>query len=68
MRGAYTSPSVKARGSREILARPLQNCVFFAGEATRTGGDSSTVSGAIESGLRAAEEVKNALKLYVGTG
>lgn len=59
VRGAYSSPSVNARGSREILARPLENCVFFAGEATRSSGDVCTVSGAIESGLRAAKEVVN---------
>ena len=58
MRGAYSSPSVNARGSREILAQPLANCVLFAGEATRSVGDHSTISGAIESGIRAAEEVK----------
>ena len=63
IRGAYSSPSVHARGSREILARPVSGRVFFAGEATRGRGDCATVSGALESGIRAAEDVKNSLKL-----
>lgn len=63
IRGAYSSPSVHARGSREILARPVANRVFFAGEATRSRGDCATVSGALESGIKAAEDVKKTLKL-----
>jgi monoamine oxidase len=61
IRAAYSSPSVHARGSREILARPVADCVFFAGEATRSQGDCASVSGALESGVKAAEDVKNTL-------
>ena len=57
VRGAYSSPSVNARGSREILARPVRDIVYFAGEATRSVGDCCTVSGAIESGKQTADDV-----------
>ena len=63
IRAAYSSPSVHARGSREILAKPVSDRVFFAGEATRSQGDCATVSGALESGIKAAEHVKNTLPL-----
>ncbi|XP_028398475.1 polyamine oxidase 3-like isoform X2 [Dendronephthya gigantea] len=62
IRGAYSSPSVHARGSREILAKPVSDRVFFAGEATRGSGDCATISGALESGIKAAEDVKKILK------
>jgi monoamine oxidase len=39
------------------LARPLEDTLFFAGEATNTEGHQGTVHGAIASGLRAAREI-----------
>jgi hypothetical protein len=39
----------------------VDGVLFFAGEATHTGGESSTVHGAIETGYRAAEEVLKGL-------
>jgi len=39
------------------LAAPIENTLFFAGEATETDGYSGTVHGAIRSGLRCAKEV-----------
>jgi hypothetical protein len=39
------------------LARPVERTLFFAGEATHTDGQSGTVSDALASGYRAAEEV-----------
>jgi monoamine oxidase len=41
----------------EALAAPVQNTLFFAGEATNTEGEEGTVHGALETGLRAAREV-----------
>ncbi|MDQ2936691.1 MAG: FAD-dependent oxidoreductase [Acidobacteriota bacterium] len=42
--------------AQQTLARPLDNTLFFAGEATSVG-HIGTVHGAIESGHRAAKEV-----------
>ena len=53
--GAYSYVLVGGQGAREDLAAPLESTLFFAGEATSSEA-SGTVSGALESGQRAAEE------------
>jgi monoamine oxidase len=56
--GLYSFPTTATtEADREGLARPLGNSLFFAGEASDTGGHSGTVHGAIETGRRAAAEV-----------
>lgn len=54
-RGAYSYALVGADGAREVLARPIEATVFFAGEATDSD-EAGTVTGALQSGLRAARE------------
>lgn len=56
-RGAYSYGKVGADGAQEALGRPIENTLFFAGEATDTSGHNGTVHGAIASGYRAAEDV-----------
>ncbi len=56
-RGAYSYVGVGAGNARETLATPLDGTLFFAGEATDTTGDATTVTGALRSGARAAVEV-----------
>jgi monoamine oxidase len=53
-RGAYSYAKVGANGAQEELGRPLENTLFFAGEATDVSGHNGTVHGAIASGQRAA--------------
>ena len=48
---------VGGMSARARLAKPVQGTIFFAGEATDTSGNASTVAGALASGRRAAEEV-----------
>jgi monoamine oxidase len=55
--GAYSYVAVGGARAREILASPLEGALFFAGEATDTSGDATTVNGALRSGARAALEV-----------
>ena len=55
-RGGYSYVKVGGTGAREELAAPLEETLFFAGEATDTE-QSGTVGGALASGLRAAREV-----------
>ena len=55
--GAYIYIPVGGLEAQEQLARPLENTVFFAGEATNTDGHHGTVHGAIATGLRAAREI-----------
>ena len=55
-RMAYSYVPVGGAGLRKKLAQPINNVLFFAGEATNVNRP-STVHGAIESGLRAAREL-----------
>jgi monoamine oxidase len=56
-RGAYSYGKVGADGAQHALAAPLDNTLFFAGEASDTSGHNGTVHGAIASGYRAAREI-----------
>ena len=56
-RGAYSYELVGAGKARRRLAAPVDRTLFFAGEATDTQGQASTVAGAIASGERAADEI-----------
>jgi monoamine oxidase len=58
-RGGYSYVKVGGTGAREELAAPLEETLYFAGEATDTE-QSGTVGGALASGLRAAKEILNA--------
>jgi monoamine oxidase len=54
-RGGYSYVLVGGSGAREELAVPLDDTVFFAGEATDSE-EAGTVAGALRSGFRAARE------------
>ena len=56
-RGAYSYVTVGGAAARAALAQPLQDTLFFAGEATDIEDEAGTVSGALQSGVRAAREV-----------
>ena len=56
-RGAYSYVRVGGAGARASLAEPLQETLYFAGEATDVGGEHGTVAGALQSGTRAAREL-----------
>ena len=55
-RGAYCYLPVNGLQAQQALARPVEDVLFFAGEATSVG-YVGTVHGAIESGQRAAREI-----------
>jgi monoamine oxidase len=56
-KGGYTYVPPSAYGVRQALARSVDDTLFFAGDATVTDSNPSTVHGAISTGLRAAREV-----------
>jgi monoamine oxidase len=56
-RGAYSYVGVGGGNARAELSKPVDGTLFFAGEATDETGDAATVTGALESGERAAREV-----------
>jgi len=61
-RGAYSYGTVGGDGAEAALAKPLDNTLFFAGEATDITGHNGTVHGAIASGKRAAAEILGSLR------
>jgi len=56
-RGAYSYVLTGGIDAHKALARPLQDTLFFAGEATAGDGFNATMEGAVRSGWRAASEV-----------
>jgi monoamine oxidase len=57
-RGAYAYLPVNGLAAQQELAAPVENTLFFAGEAMSVG-HIGTVHGALESGQRAAKEILN---------
>jgi len=58
--GAYSYGGVGGEAGFALLAEPVQNTLFFAGEATHPD-KNGTVDGAVETGVRAAKEIRAAL-------
>jgi monoamine oxidase len=65
--GAYSYVVAGAGAARAALGAPVDDTLFFAGEATSTDGQGGTVSGAFETGIRAANEAVRALELAGAT-
>jgi monoamine oxidase len=62
IKGGFSYPLPSAtQDDRENLRKPVGNKVFFAGEACDTGGDAGTLSGALASAERVAQEVIDAI-------
>lgn len=55
--GSRSYDNINIGDARERYALPQSNRIFFAGEATHTGGHHGTLHGAMETGLRAAMEI-----------
>jgi monoamine oxidase len=55
--GAYSYVPKDGITAPILLAEPVADTLFFAGEATNTDGNAATMHGAIETGYRAASEV-----------
>ncbi len=63
MRGAYSSIAVVGHGAHGKQAEPVEDTLFFAGEATDAY-QAGTVADALASGTRAAEQVLRCLLLF----
>ena len=59
--GAYSYVPVGGLDAQAELAAPVEDTIYFAGEAINTLGHHGTVHGAIASGLRAAREIECSL-------
>ncbi len=60
--GAYSYVATGGGDARAQLAAPVDDVLFFAGEATAPASEAGTVTGALQSGERAAGEVLAALR------
>jgi monoamine oxidase len=60
-RGAYSYAAVGGIDAAEELAAPVEETLYFAGEATNCDGYSGTVHGAISTGQRAAQDLLRSL-------
>ena len=58
--GAYSYPGIGGGEAGKVLAEPLEGTLFFAGEHTNWQGIWATVHGAMQTGLRAADQVISA--------
>ena len=56
-RGAYSYVKAGGEGCQKTLGAPVDETLFFAGEATDITGNNGTVHAAIASGIRAANEI-----------
>ena len=57
IKGATSYPLVSGTGAAAQMSTPIQNRIFWAGEATALNGNTATVQGAMESSERAAVEL-----------
>lgn len=59
--GAYSYIPVGGLKAQAALAEPVENTIYFAGEATNKHGHHGTVHGALATGLRAARMVQESI-------
>jgi monoamine oxidase len=63
-RGAYSYVRAGAADAPEILSRPVEETLFFAGEAADVSGNNGTVHSAIASARRAVAELTKIRKAF----
>jgi monoamine oxidase len=61
-RGSYAYSTMETEEARKVLMEPVENTLFFAGEALYDGAEMGTVEAALISGKRVAKEVLQTLK------
>lgn len=64
IKGAYSYPSFNSEPERISLAEPIDDKIFFAGEATNAWGHLGTAHGALETGYRAVKELIESIELF----
>jgi lysine-specific histone demethylase 1B len=61
IQGAYSYSTVGMGDARSLAAQPVENRLFFAGEAMNLNGHHQTVHGALESGFTAVKDLLDSL-------
>ncbi|MGL5891131.1 MAG: flavin monoamine oxidase family protein, partial [Bacteroidia bacterium] len=62
IRGAYSYSTVGINDARTVAAQPVNDKLFFAGEAMNTNGHHQTVQGAAESGYKAVIDILKSIE------
>lgn len=62
IKGAYGYSTIGMGNARQIAALPINNKLYFAGEAMNTNGHHQTVHGAVESGYKAVIDILEGVK------
>ena len=62
VKGAYSYSTIGMGDARKIAAQPINNKLYFAGEAMNTNGHHQTVHGAAETGYREVLNILNDIK------
>jgi monoamine oxidase len=57
--GSYSYVTINSTDARKLLNKPIQNTLYFAGEALYDGPEMGTVEAALASGLKAATSILN---------
>ena len=57
IRGCYSYPVLNEGNSREVLANSIKEKLYFAGEASNTGGHYGSIHGALESAVNAVKSL-----------
>jgi monoamine oxidase len=56
-RGAYSYSTLDTNWAKDVLLKPVDQTLYFAGEALYKGSETGTVEGALASGIEAAREI-----------
>ena len=59
IKGGYSYNTVDSTNAKKILSHPVQDTIFFAGEALYKGQSQGTVEAALQSGREVAEKIKS---------
>ena len=58
-RGSYSYSTLHTNAARKILAAPIEQTLFFAGEGLYEGTEMGTVEAALTTGCKVAEQIIN---------
>ena len=57
IRGAYSYATLDTHWAKNVLSKPIEHSLFFAGEALYNGTETGTVEGALASGIEVARNI-----------
>lgn len=61
IKGGYSYNTIYSTDAKKVLSQPINNIIYFAGEALYEGASQGTVEAALQSGLHVAKMIQSAL-------